>query len=170
MPKGGCKVLAFTRLCYGGNDMASGRSDRARKRRKKKRRTVRAPSATSEAETRLLALARELATPPLSVDLAAALHHLAAAHAPDAPLPRAVARAWIHGRADKTAALQLAWAREQVRLALEEILARSPRAGALTGPHETRAWLLLAAAEAIAQEPEAAAADRLKTLLELTGG
>jgi hypothetical protein len=151
--------------------MASGRSARARKRRKKKKkkpRAVQAPSAASDAETRLLTLARELATPPLRVDLAAALHHLAAAHAPDAPLPRAVARAWIHGRADKTAALQLAWAREQVRLALEDILARAPRAGSLTGPAETRAWLLLAAAEAIAQEPEAAAADRLKTLLDLT--
>jgi len=148
--------------------MASGRSDRARKRAKK-RRAVRAPSAARDAETRLLALARELATPPVSGDLAAALQLLAAAHAPDAALPRAVARAWIQGREDKTAALQLAWAREQVRLALEEILTRAPRDGALAGPADTRAWLLLAAAEAIAQEPPAAAADRLKTLLELTG-
>ena len=154
--------------------MASGRSARARKRRKKKKKkpraAVQAPSAAGDAETRLLTLARELATPPLSVDLAAALHHLATAHAPDAPLPRAVARAWIHGRADKTAALRLTWAREQVRLALEDILTRAPRAGSLSGPAETRAWLLLAAAEAIAQEPEAAAADRLTTLLDLTGG
>lgn len=118
----------------------------------------------------MLALARELATPAVASDLAAALHLLAATHAPEAPLPRAVARAWIRGREDKTAALQLAWAREQVRLALEEILARAPRGGALAGPADTRAWLLLAAAESIAQEPPAAAADRLKTLLELTGG
>ena len=149
--------------------MAGRRSDRARKR-PRKRRAPREPSAASEAETRLLALARELATPPLNADLAAALHHLAAACAPEGPLPRAVARAWIRGREDKTAALQLAWAREQVRLALEEILARTPPRGALAGSAETRAWLLLAAAEAIAQEPPAAAADRLKTLLELTGG
>jgi hypothetical protein len=149
--------------------MASGRSDRARKR-PKKRRAVRGPSAASDAETRLLALARELATSPVRADVARALHVLAGAHAPDAPLPRAVAGAWIQGRKDKTAALQLAWAREQVRLALEEILARAPQHGSLTGPVETRAWLLLAAAEAIAQEPPAAAADRLKTLLELVGG
>jgi hypothetical protein len=162
--------------------MAKGRSQRAR-RRAKRRRAARArrapstssslapspPSAIAEAESHLLALARELASPPVAGNLRAALQHLAAAHAPDASLPRAVARAWIEGRQNKTAALQLAWAREQVRLALEEILARVAGRGTLVGPADMRAWLLLAAAESIAQEPEAAAADRVKTLLELAG-
>ena len=148
--------------------MPGGRSKRTR--RPRARPAPRARVTTSEAETRWLALARELAAPPLDTDIAAALRRLAAAHAPDAPLPRAVARAWLRGRDDKTAALALAWAREQVRLALEEILARTPARGALAGDTETRAWLLLAAAEAIAQEPPAAAADRLRMLLELTGG
>ena len=152
--------------------MAGRRSKRARQRPRARRapRAPRVPSAASEAEARLLELARTLAAPPVNGDLATALGLLAAACAPDAPLPRAVARAWIRGREDKTAALQLAWAREQVRLALEEILARAQPRGALPGGADTRAWLLLAAAESIAQEPPAAAADRLKTLLELTGG
>src|SRR5689334_1338694 len=137
-----CKGLA-RECCYGGNDMAGSKSGRARKR-PRARRAPRAPSTTSEAETRLLALARELSA-STTTDTAAALRLLAGAHAPDAPLPRAVARAWIRGREDKTAALALAWAREQVRLALEEILARTPPRGALTGSADTRAWLLLAA-------------------------
>jgi len=161
--------------------MAKRRSKRVRRRPKRRRaaraggafRTPRAipgpTSAIGEAESALLALARELATPPAATDLAAALQHLSGAHAPDAPLPRAVARAWIEGRQDKTTALRLAWAREQVRLALEEILTRALRRGPLTGPAETRAWLLLAAAESIAQEPPAAAADRVKLILELAG-
>jgi hypothetical protein len=134
---------------------------------------ARAPGAArtrpTEAETRLLALARELTALPAAGGVAAALRRLAAAHAPDAPLPRAVARAGAGGRADKTAALALAWAREQVRLALEEVLARAATRGALPGGPDTRAWLLLAAAESLAHEPPAAAADRLRALLDLAG-
>ena len=63
----------------------------------------------------------------------------------------------------------LAWARENVRLALEEALMQAPDAGTLPGPADARAWLLLAACEAIAQEPPAAGVDRLRALLELTG-
>ena len=149
--------------------MAARRSPRKRKKRPRVRRLSRATSATREAETSLLTLARELAAPPLVDDLARALQRLAAAYAPDAPLPRAVARAWIHGREDKTAALALAWARENVRLALEEILARAPRHGPLPGSAETRSRLLLAATEAIAHEPPEAVADRLQMLVALTG-
>ena len=65
--------------------------------------------------------------------------------------------------------LALAWAREQVRLALEERLIRAPARGAAAADPATRAWLLLAAAESIAHEPPAAVADRLRALLELTG-
>jgi hypothetical protein len=161
--------------------MPRSRSDRARKRKRVRRGTrtssttrsptaAASPSATGEAETRLLALARELTALPAAAGPAGALHLIAAAYAPNAPLPRAVARAWIRGLDDKTAALALAWAREQVRLALEEILARAPARAALPGSAETRSRLLLAAAEAIAHEPAEAGADRLHMLLALTGG
>jgi hypothetical protein len=122
-----------------------------------------------EAETRLLALAGELATlsPPGAVS--GALRAMAAAYAPGAPLPRAIARAWLGSQGDKHALLALAWARERVRLTLEELLAREPARGALPGSPETRARLNLAACEAIALEPPAAVADRLRALLELNG-
>ena len=122
-----------------------------------------------EAEARLLALARELAELPAEATLADVVGRLGGVHGPDAPLPRALAQAWLRGRNDKTAALALAWAREQVRLALEERLIRAPARGALAADPATRSWLLLAAAESIAHEPPAAAADRLRALLELTG-
>jgi len=141
------------------------RPERARPR-SRARPAARRETKPTEAERRLLDLARELSARP-GADVSGALGLLAAAHAPDAPLPRAMAQAWIRGREDKTAALALAWAREQVRLALEEILAQAPHRSALSPSVETRAWLLLAAAESIAHEPEAAAADRLRALLDL---
>jgi hypothetical protein len=122
-----------------------------------------------EAETRLLALAGELAALPLAGAVPGALRILAAAYAPGAPLPRAVAHASLASRGDKTAALALAWARERVRLTLEEVLARVPARGPLPGSPETRSRLILAASEAIALEPPAAGADRLRGLLELNG-
>ena len=70
---------------------------------------------------------------------------------------------------DKTAVLALAWARERVRLTLEEVLARTLARGSLPGSAETRSWLILAACEAMALEPPSAVADRLRALLELTG-
>jgi hypothetical protein len=125
----------------------------------------------SDAETRLLGLARELEG--LGADaLPRALRALASAYAPDGALPRAVQRAWLATRDDKTATLALAWAREQLRLALQEVLEATPPSarGALALPAETLAWLLLAACESLAHEPPSAAADRLRLLLELTGG
>src|SRR5438093_874053 len=90
------------------------------------RRTRRpSPPTASEAERRLLALARELGG--LGRDaLPRALRALAAAYAPDAPLSRAVAHAFLATRGDKTGALALAWAREQVRLALQELVEATP--------------------------------------------
>ncbi len=144
----------------------------ARSRKSRARRTTRStpakrsvPATDNEAERRLLALARELAALgaealPRAVDL------LAGAYAPEAPLPRAVRHAWLAGRGDKTATLALAWAREQVRMALEEILARSRPAVGLSA--DTHAWVLLAACEALAHEPPAAVPDRLRALGELT--
>ena len=129
------------------------------------------------AEKTLLALARELTAaarhpPPGATPLGAALERLAAACAPGAPLAAEVRRAWLESRRDKTAALALAWAREQTRLALEEAVELTPgaRRGRLPASPDTLAWLLLAACEAIAHEPPAAAADRVRTLRELTAG
>ena len=128
------------------------------------------PVKPSEAERQLLALAGEVAaTAKQERPVAAALRLLASQYAPGSALPRAVARAWLAGRADKTMTLALAWARENVRLALEEVLAGSPHEGALSAGAGVRAWLLLAGCEAIAHEPPAAGADRLRDLLELTG-
>lgn len=149
--------------------MSRATSRRKRRRRRKPAGALRRPAKPTEAESRLLELARALTVLPPGSDPGAALRLLAAAHAPDAPLPRALAQAWVRSREDKNAALALAWAREQVRLALEEILTRAPRRGVLGGAVDTRAWLLLAAVESIAQEPPSAAADRLRALLELTG-
>ena len=50
---------------------------------------------------------------------------LSSAYAPDAPLANALREDWLRGRGDKTARLAIAWAREQVRLALSEVLQRS---------------------------------------------
>jgi hypothetical protein len=124
----------------------------------------------SDAEQRLLALASEVtARSKGDRPVAATLRMLASAYAPGSPLPGAVARAWLASRGDKTLTLALAWARENVRLVLEEVLARSRHEGTLPGGADLRAWLILAACEAIAQEPPAAGADRLRALLELTG-
>jgi hypothetical protein len=123
----------------------------------------------SDAERRLLALARELEG--LGADaLPRALRALAAAYAPDGELPAAVHRAWLAARADKTATLALAWAREQLRLGLQGVIEATPPStrGVLGLPAETLAWLLLAACESLAHEPPSAAADRLRLLLQLT--
>jgi hypothetical protein len=119
----------------------------------------------TEAESRLLGLARELTGVPLE----AAVRRLAAAHGPAAPLPGAVFRVWLRTRGDKTASLALAWAREQVRLALRDALAPlGPAARERLGlDDDALAWILLAAVESLAHEPPAAVADRLRVILEL---
>lgn len=127
--------------------------------------------APSPAERRLLDIARQLTDlgrQPGAVGRA--LRLLAEAYAPDAALPGAVFAAWAASRDDKTGALALAWAREQVRLALQELIERAPpRPPRRTPSNETLAWLLLAGAEAISHEPPSAAADRLRALLQLAG-
>src|SRR5256884_4867813 len=114
---------------------------------------VTAPRPTP-AERRLLSLAREIARLPL----AAALETLAAAWAPGGPLLHDVAEAWIQGRSNKTAALALAWAREQVRLSLQEIIEAMPRnkRGRIEAKPDPPARVLLARCEAIAHEPPSA--------------
>jgi len=120
----------------------------------------------SRAETLLLTLAKDLADAPLD----GALRRIADAFTPGAELPREVFNAWIKARPEKTASLALSWAREQVRLSLEETIVRSLRGRPPLGlPPDTLAWLLLAACEAIAYEPPSAVADRVRTVLELSG-
>jgi len=135
---------------------------------------VRLPRPTA-AELRLLTLAQEVAglardaRGPHALD--AAVQKLAAAFGPPASLPGEVFQAWVRSRSDKTATLALAWAREQVRLGLQDVVERTPK-----GPRPridvdaaTLSWLLLAACEAIAQEPPSAVADRVRSILELIG-
>src|SRR2546422_8377641 len=138
---------------------------RARRRQRKTRRKKTRPAPKrrirvtvprpTRAEALLLALAKDLADAPLD----GALRKLADAFAPSAELPREVYGAWIKSRREKTTTLALSWAREQLRLSLEETIARSPRirpAGGLRP--DTLAGPLLAACEAIAHEPPSAGA------------
>ena len=105
----------------------------------------------SRAETLLLTLAKDLADVPLD----RALRRIADAFMPGSELPREVFNAWIKTRQEKTALLALSWAREQVRLSLEETLVRSSRGRPPLGvAPATLAWLLLAACEAMAYELE----------------
>jgi len=120
----------------------------------------------TRAETLLLTLAKDLAGAPLD----RALRTIADAFAPGAELPREVFNAWIKTRREKTASLALSWAREQLRLSLEETIRDSPRARTTLGlAPDTLAWLLLAACEAIAHEPPSAVPDRVRAVLELSG-
>jgi len=148
---------------------ASRRKTKTRRRRVARSAPPPAPPQPTEAERRLLALARDLSALHGEA-LPQALDLLAEAYGPEAPLPSELHRAWLAGRGNKTAVLALAWAREQVRLALEEILGAAPvssRAG-LGVSGETRAWIVLAACEALAHEPPSAVPDRIRALAELT--
>jgi len=135
---------------------------------------VRLPRQTA-AELRLLKLAQEVAGLARNAGgthaLAAAVQRLAAAFGPPASLPGEVFQAWVRSRSDKNATLALAWAREQVRLGLQDVVERTPKP---TRPRidtdaATLAWILLAACEAIAQEPPSAVADRVRAILDLIG-
>jgi len=150
------------------------RQKKTRQKKTRRKKTRQAPKRRirvsvpppTRAETLLLTLAKDLAGAPLD----GALRKLADAFAPSAELPREVFGAWIKGRREKTASLALSWAREQVRLSLEETVARSPRTRPVVGlAPDTLAWLLLAACEAFAHEPPSAVADRVRAVLELSG-
>jgi hypothetical protein len=112
-------------------------------------------------EARLLALARELA----SLETAGL--------APGDRLRDAILRvtgdrvsAQPRTRAEKLRALALGWAREQVRLALQDIIGAAAAAGVARSDVEpdTLAWLLLAGADALMHESGDAAGDRLLAL------
>jgi hypothetical protein len=142
------------------------------RRRKKPKKALRPVVRTtlSDAERRLLALAQSVgAAVGDAGGLSTALRTLTAEYSAEAALPRAMSGAWLGSRKDKTAALALAWAREQVRVALRDVLDRSRTRGALAVDTDTLSWLLLAACEALAYEPMSAVADRVRVLFEITG-
>lgn len=126
----------------------------------------------SPAEAGLLELAQALAAPTGSGGrdaLAGALVLLEAAFEPGAPLPRLLAQAWLRTRGDKTGALALGWAREQVRRALADVV-RGVRQGGDPGeqvPADAAAWLLLAAAEGESHEVGGSVSDRLSAVCGL---
>src|SRR5262249_52628652 len=104
-------------------------STRAARRQPQARRIRIVLPPPSGAETLLLTLAKDLAGTPLD----RALRTIADAFAPGAELPREVFNAWIKTRREKTASLALSWAREQLRLSLEETIRDSPRARTTLG-------------------------------------
>ncbi|MGH7333953.1 MAG: hypothetical protein ACREKS_14670 [Candidatus Rokuibacteriota bacterium] len=97
-----------------------------------------------------------------------ALLRLEAAFAGGGLLARRFFRSWLHARDDKTATLALAWAREQVRRGLGEVLERERVHGRVRSDvsPETLSWLILAASEAMAHEPPGVSGDRIAMLLE----
>ena len=147
----------------------------ARRGTKPKRELPRAAARAtlSDAERRLLALARKIGAVVPDTEgpagLSAALRTLTAEYSAEAALPRAMCGAWLGSRKAKTAALALAWAREQVRLALRDVLDRARAREVPAVDADTLAWLLLAACEALAYEPASAVADRVRVLFEITG-
>lgn len=137
-----------------------------------------APSARrpSPAETGLLELAQALGRiaqgyPENRSAFVAVRSLLVSAFGPGAALPRQLAQAWLRTRRDKTAALALGWAREQVRRALVEVWQREPGRGGSSAdvPADVAAWLLLAVAEAEAHEPGGTVGDRLGVVCDLLG-
>jgi hypothetical protein len=133
------------------------------------------PSRPSPAETALLALARtlsELGEAVPSSAMMTALDELALAFRAGAPLPRVLAQARNAALTDDARALAVAWAREQLRLSLGEILDRAIATGdvKVALPAESLAWLVLAACEALADEPPQAAPDRVRLLAEWLRG
>ena len=94
------------------------------------------------------------------------LEAIATAYAPASPLAHALRDEATAKRQDKAARLALAWAREQVRLAVVELLQRARAARRLRpdGDLDTLAWLCLAAGEALAHEPAEVTGDRLNAL------
>jgi len=117
---------------------------------------ARRPPAGSE-EARLLRVARELTA--LAAAGAGAGDAVRAAMAClAAPSPA--------GPAGRGRLLALAWAREQARLAMRDVLERGVAAGAVRADlaPDDLAWLALAGCEAAVREPAEAALDRVQAL------
>lgn len=154
--------------------MARSKRPRARPRRPARRPAAPPkPARPSPAETALLALARALsaestAAPSPRAAVTRALDVLGAAFEAGAPLPRLLAQGRAATRRDAARALATAWAREQLRLSLGEVLTRGHTAGVVRPEldADALAWLVLAACEALADEPSQAVPDRIRLLAE----
>lgn len=115
---------------------------------------------------RIAAAARE--TDPASTSLRGALETLLDAHAAHAT---ALLDAWKRAHGDKRTALALGWAREQLRIAVADLLGRETKAGRLPAesPRDALAWLIVVASEAIASEAAGSVTDRVDALLAVLG-
>lgn len=120
-----------------------------------------------ELAQRLSAIAAE--DEPPGTSLRGALERVVASYARGGALAKLVADAWRAATTDKRAALSLAWAREQLRLAVADVLAREAKGGRLRAdlPLDAVAWVVLAGAEAVMHELPERAVDRIDTLLAL---
>lgn len=152
---------------------------RARPRAKRTRVAPRprpAPGARAVAalEAELLALAQRLSciaaeSDPPATPLRGALEALVGGYARGGPLATALVEAWRPATIDKRAALAVAWAREQLRLAIAEVLEREAKADRLRHdlPRDALAWVVLAGAEAVIHELTETVPDRIDALLSL---
>jgi hypothetical protein len=147
----------------------------ASRRRAPRRRRRRGP----RVESRLLPLAREVgaiakALDPPGVRRDRALGAITRTFAGDPGLTAALLDEWRQARSDEHLALALAWAREQVRGALQEILESGVAAGAVRKEPDAAAlaWIVLAACEALLREaPDGGVlptGDLLRALARLT--
>ena len=182
-------------VCYRGLAMARSRSKQDRRRastqrstqRGKRRATKRrehAPAprverARPDVDAPLLALARRIAELHATDGVArleAALERLAAGYGEDGTATTALFETWITSHRaehrEKTRELAVAWAREHIRLALQEILEQEVTAGRVRKDIDAQdlAWILLAGAEALAHEAPGDAPERIRLLLSLARG
>ena len=165
-----------------GSGMARARKSNKRAKRTAKSKRARGRRAVSDAERGrrgvhdaervTLELARGIATiaaepPPPSTTLRAALTQMTTAYASQAAV---FFDAWKRARTDKRAALALGWAREQLRLAVVELLGRDAKAGRLRteASHDALAWIIVALGEsAVADTTDAV--ERIDALTVVLG-
>jgi hypothetical protein len=136
-------------------------------------------AAPSPAERRLLELAAEVAAiaaadEPPRVRRDQALGRLVEVFGRDGETASLILAAWHRGRADHDLALALAWAREQIRVSLQEILQAGARAGVMRRDRDpaTLAAVLLAGCESLLRAaPDEGAVptnDLLRVLAQIT--
>lgn len=163
---------AARNLCYRQSAMPD-RSKRSATRSRTKPTTRRADVAADSALLRLARAVADVGASDVPARLDAALEHLAAAYTQDTEVPGTLFETWLHrrraGRLDKTRVLAVAWAREQVRVALQELLEDERGRGRVRTDMTSDAlsWILLAGCEALAHEPPGAATERIQLLRAL---
>jgi hypothetical protein len=106
---------------------------------------------------------------PSATSLRAATEILFGAFSAGGALAPALLDAWRVARNDKRTALALAWAREQLRLAIADVIAREAKALRMTSdaPIDALAWALLVAAEACVHEAPGSPPERIDAALAL---